>query len=326
MSSMETCLAPKSGGILSNMQITSLIVAEGMCPDIHLTLGSVKELSMEIVIVDIGMDKQVREKITTEYPAIVWQEMEKPEYVELIRQKTFQLASCPWILLLDPDEYISPGLATFIKQTNEDQTSSYFRFPRQNYIFGKWIAHSRWWPDYQIRLFKKDSINWPTTLHAQPTLIGNGYLVGAFEDEKLEMNASAIVHHNYTNVTQYLEKAIRYARVEAEGMNATDEQYTIVDACKKATGEFISRFFSDRGYRDGVHGFALAILQMFYSLLVYLFFWEKNGYPPSSQVQIMKAVKQLFVTTSKETYYWLHRSKLVKGMEGVIFRVKSRVM
>ena len=308
------------------MQITTLIVAEGNCPDIHLTLGCAKEVSMEIVIVDIGVDKEVRKKISTESPAIVWKEMEKPEYVELIRQLTFKLASCPWILLLDPDEYLSPGLVTFIKQTNEDQVNSYFRFPRQNYIFGKWIAHSRWWPDYQIRLFKKDSINWPTTLHAQPTLIGNGYLVGAFEDEKLEMNASAIVHHNYTNITQYLEKAIRYARVEAEGMSATDEQYTIVDACKKATAEFISRFFSDKGYKDGMHGLALALLQMFYSLLVYLFFWEKNGYPPAPQVQIMRAIKQLFVTTSKEMYYWLHRSKLVKGMEGALTRFKARVM
>ncbi len=308
------------------MQITSLIVAEGACPDIHLTIGSVKDISMEIVIVDIGMDPAVRKQIASDHPTIVWQNMDKPEYVELIRQRTFELAGYPWILLLDPDEYLSPGLVTFIKQTNEDQISSYFRFPRQNYIFGKWIAHSRWWPDYQIRLFKKDSINWPTTLHAQPTLIGNGYLVGAFEDEKLEMSASAIVHHNYTNVSQYLEKAIRYARVEAEGMSVHEEQYTLVDACKKATSEFISRFFSDQGYKDGMHGFALALLQMFYSLLVYLFFWEMNGYPPVPQIQILRSVKQLFVTTSKEMYYWLHRSKLVKGMEGVVSRLKSRAM
>jgi (heptosyl)LPS beta-1,4-glucosyltransferase len=308
------------------MHISALIVAEGACPDIHLCIGSAKDVSTEVIIVDIGIAPAVKSQIARAHPEVVFHNMPKPEYVELIRQQTFEFATHPWILLLDPDEYLSPGLVTMIKQFDHASQVTHFKIPRQNYIFGKWISHSRWWPDYQVRLFRKDSIEWPTTLHAQPILRGEGHLVGAFEEEKLEMNASAIVHHNYTTIGHYLEKALRYARVEADEIVAAERTYTLVDACKKGTGEFVSRFFADRGYKDGVHGFLLAFLQLVYAMLVFMFVWEKNGYAPVTHANLLRATHQLFVVTSKEMYYWLRRLRLVKGVDVLLARLRGKML
>lgn len=308
------------------MQISTIIVAEGICPDIHLSIGSAQIISSEVIVVDIGIATEVREKIRSERPDVIFTQMEKPEYVELIRQQTFAFARYPWILLLDPDEYLSPELVKFIQETHEDESHTHFKIPRQNYIFGKWIAHSRWWPDYQVRLFRADSASWPTTLHGQPKLTGKGYIVGAFEDEKLEMSACVIVHHNYVNIQQFLEKSLRYARIDAQEMAEKNQTFTIHEACKRATGEFISRFFADRGYKDGVHGLILALLQMFYYILVFCYVWEKNGYQPVTQTQVMRAVKQIFMTTSREAYYWMSRGKIVKGLEAFTARIKSKIL
>ncbi len=310
------------------MDISAIVVADGPCPDIKLTLSSLAELAKETILVDIGLDPQTRAAVKSDYPALIIFRLDKPDFVELIRQKTFEYASYPWVLTLDPDEYLSPDLVRYIKELDPDveKTHTHFKIPRQNYIFGKWIAHSRWWPDYQIRLFHKDSIQWPQVLHAQPVLNGKGHLVPAFENEKLEMNARTIVHHNYTTVLQYLEKNIRYARVEAEAIVAQQAEYTMLDATRKATSEFISRFFADKGYKDGIHGLVLAFLQAFYSILVYLDVWEKQGYNEVSQSAVLRATEQYFIKTSKEIYYWIHRDKLVRGTEALVNRIRSRLL
>ncbi len=308
------------------MQISSIIVAEGTCPDISLTLSSATDVSAEVILIDIGLDPATRIQVENSRPDLKIINLNKPEYVELIRQETLAHANHEWVLLLDPDEYLSPELVKLIRESTIEEGYTHLKIPRQNYIFNKWISHSRWWPDYQIRLFKKDCITWPKTLHAQPELTGKGFIVGAFEDQKLEMRACAIVHHNYTSILQYLEKAIRYARVEATELVTKDDHYTILDACKRATSEFVSRFFADKGYKDGAHGLVLALLQVFYNLLVYMFVWEKKGYPEVTQTNLMKSTTQLFITTSKEILYWMSREKITRGPEKVMNWLKRQVM
>ncbi len=310
------------------MEISALIVADGLCPDIHLTISSVSELAKEVVIIDIGLDPHIKQKIKENYPHVRFFWLEKPEYVELIRQKSLEFTIHPWVLLLDPDEYLSPDLVRYLKEIDDTikTENSHFKIPRQNYIFGKWIAHSRWWPDYQIRLFQKDAIDWPPKLHAQPTLKGKGYIIPAFENEKLEMNARTIVHHNYTSIMQYLEKNVRYARVEAQEIIDANKEYSVLDATRKATSEFISRFFADKGYKDGMHGFVLALLQTFYSILVFLDVWEKRGYQEVSQTTVLRGAEQFFVKTSKEMFYWLQRDRLAKGKDALVSRIRSKVL
>lgn len=307
------------------MDISAIIVAEGLCPDIHLTISSSRELAKEVIIVDIGIDLVVRRKLQSEYDDVTIRKMDKPDFVELIRQETFSFAAYDWILLLDPDEYLSPDLVRYVQTINPETIAdhTHFKIPRQNYIFGKWISHSRWWPDYQVRLFRKGSVEWPKMLHAQPLINGKGYVIPAFENEKIEMNAKTIVHHNYTGIVQYLEKAVRYAKVEAEDIVSQDKDYTLLEATRSATSEFISRFFAEKGYRDGVHGFILAILQMFYSMLIFCFVWEKRGYSEVTPLSLHKSVNQMFMTTSKEILYWRRREKLIKGAQLVVTKIKE---
>lgn len=310
------------------MDISAIIVADSPCPDIRLTVSSVQDLAKEILVIDIGLDADTKEVVRSIHPSVVFIRLEKPDYVELIRQQTFGYASYPWIILLDPDEYLSPDLVRYIQGLDADieKTHTHLKIPRQNYIFGKWISHSRWWPDYQIRLFQKDSITWPQVLHAQPELVGKGYIVPAFENEKIEMNARTIVHHNYTTILQYLEKNIRYSRVEAKAIVESEKAFTILDATRKSTSEFISRFFADKGYKDGIHGLVLALLQAFYALLVFLEVWELKGYPEATQTTVIRAAEQFFIKTSKEIFHWLHRDKLTKGTGALVDRIRSRLL
>ena len=42
--------------------------------------------------------------------------------------------------------------------------------------------------------------------------------------------------------------------------------------------EFLSRFFAGEGYKDGLHGLVLALLQAFSELIKYLKVWEKEKF------------------------------------------------
>jgi len=56
----------------------------------------------------------------------------------------------------------------------EKDEADFVRIPRQNIIFSQWIQHSRWWPDYIIRFFKKGRVEWQNAIHSIPITSGRG--------------------------------------------------------------------------------------------------------------------------------------------------------
>jgi len=181
-------------------------------------------------------------------------------------------------------------------------------------IWGKWISHARWWPDYQIRVFEKNSVIWPTTIHHQPQTVGNGYHIEARED-------LAILHYNYESVDEYLGKMIRYAKSEAQGKVVNNQTYSLRDSLSEGTREFISRFFADEGYKEGMHGFALSFLQMMYYPLVYFFVWEGRKYESTDEKEMVKTVDRYATNLLHESNHWLSVKKLIPTSRSVISKI-----
>src|SRR3990167_8259410 len=136
-------------------------------------------------------------------------EHDRTGYVEPARNYAISKTTGDWILVLDADEEIAKFLADKLRQISTDSKSAdYYRLPRKNIIFGKWIKHSRWWPDYNIRFFLKGSVSWTEVIHSIPMTKGKGADLEA--DEK-----NAIIHHHYTSVNQYVERLNRYTTEHA---------------------------------------------------------------------------------------------------------------
>ncbi|MDO9028473.1 MAG: hypothetical protein Q7U68_06405 [Candidatus Roizmanbacteria bacterium] len=200
---------------------------------------------------------------------------------------------------MDPDEIVPPGLKTIIQ--SQLTSYDYFKIPRKNIIFGRWIRHSRWWPDYQIRLFKKDKVVWPKIIHRQPKVTGNGYTVEAREE-------LALLHHNYQNIDEYLSKFRRYAKYEAKEIYDSKMDLTFSSAIQKALNELISRYFAGEGYKDGSQGLVLAFLQMFYYLIVYFYFLEMKKFKIDGEIK----EEEFFRKGLKETLYWKKKKSLIE--------------
>lgn len=280
--------------------------------NIQKAISSVFNFADEIVVVDMKSTDRTRD-IAKKLGARVY-ETEPTGYVEPARNFGINLCRGEWLLVLDADEEVSLSLRKSLKAIIKNPQADYYRVPRKNIIFGKWIKHSRWWPDYNIRFFKKGMVSWNEIIHSVPMTTGDGADLPDLEE-------NALVHHHYQTIEQYIERLNRYTTHNAQ--NLVDKGYTFEwpDLVKKPTGEFLSRFFVGEGYRDGLHGAALAGLQAFSEFVVYLKTWQLGGFK-SRGYTTSKLVKNLNELI-KEYNFW-KADVAIKNGGGFIYKIRRK--
>src|SRR5581483_1950068 len=136
--------------------------------------------------------------------------IKKQPFVELARNLSISKASGDWILIMDPDEEIPESLGNKLKERAETYgVTTFVELPRKNIIFNKWIQNSMWWPDYNIRFFKKNSVEWSNKIHLPPQTRGQGIKLPPEE-------RYGIVHYHYISLDQFLTRLNRYTTIQAK--------------------------------------------------------------------------------------------------------------
>lgn len=253
------------------------------------------EFADEIVVVDMESDDDTK-KIAKNYTDKVF-DHKAVGFVEPARNFAISKAVGDWILIVDADERIPKTLAKKLIEITQGNNVDFVRIPRKNLIFGQWTQHSRWWPDYNIRFFKKGSVEWQNEIHSIPITTGTGINLDA--DETM-----AIEHHHYDTIDDYFERALRYSTQQSKELIDSGYKFDAKDLIEKPIGEFISRFFAGEGYRDGLHGLVLAFLQFFSVMLIYLKVWQHEGHQPQKAGFFTKIWQKIFYEKFKELRYW----------------------
>ena len=210
----------------------------------------------------------------------------------------FEKATSDWILNLDADEEIPKELASEIRtiiQSNPKENGFWIR--RKNIIFGKWVSHGLWWPDKQIRLFKREKGKFPC-LHIHE-YISVGGAVGEL--------AAPYLHYNYETVHQYLTKIDRASTSEALSLKDMNHQLVWYDAIRFPLSDFLKIYFAQSGYKDGLHGLVLALFQAFYSFTVFAKYWEMHTFP-ERDVAVHSVMNEM-ARGGKDVKYWIYTTK-----------------
>ena len=232
----------------------------------------------------------------------------------------FSKASEEWILSLDADERITDELKKEIKSIikNNKKDVNGFWIPRKNKIFGKWMEHTGWYPDYQLRLFKKDKGKFEEKhVHEMIKLEG--------ESKKLN---NPIAHYNYENISQFLRKTLLYAENEANQLIEKGYNFAWQDSIRFPIKEFISRFFAREGYRDGLHGLVLSLLMAFYYLVIFVNIWEKLKFKQIEDEKFLSKVEEEFVKGNKVIFFWFFKVSIDKArnpLKKLILKIKSKI-
>jgi glycosyltransferase involved in cell wall biosynthesis len=190
-----------------------------------------------------------------------------------------------WILIVDADERVSPALAREIAGavTRPGETCGYY-LARQNFFCGRWIRHGGWYPDYNLRLFRRGRGRYESRIvHEHVILDGPaGYL------------ENPLIHHDYKGMERYFERHNVYSSLEAVEARRTltappaatglpallwakgperrrflkNLAYRHVPA--RSLGKFIWMYFIKLGFLDGRLGFRYCLLHTFYEYQVSL--------------------------------------------------------
>ncbi len=275
-------------------------------------MASVKTFADEIVVVDMeSADKTV--EVAKKLGAKVYPH-EHLSYVEPARNFGISKATGDWILILDPDEEITAKLAANLEEIVKEGSADYCRIPRKNLIFGHWMQHARWWPDYNIRFFKKGYVSWNEIIHAVPLTQGKGTDIEAKEE-------LAIVHRHYDSIEQYVERMNRYTSQQAKTKLAEDYKFSWKDLIIKPADEFLSRYFFGSGYKDGIHGLAAAILQGFSEVVLYLKVWQGEKFR-EERLNVLNVVSEMR-SKEKDLHFW-QNDILYKETGKLQFRIKKK--
>lgn len=206
----------------------------------------------------------------------------------------FEKATSDWILSLDADEEITDELKAEIQKiiTAPSDAVGYW-IPRKNIIFGKWIQHGLWWPDKQLRLFQRNRGKFPC-VHVHEYVDVQG---------KTDTLIHPYIHHNYESISQFIRKMDSlYTESEVNNLMATHYRIAWFDAIRFPMSDFIKIYFAQEGYKDGLHGLVLSMLQGFYSFVVFAKLWEANRFV--EQDIRLEHVKKELNKSYKEIMYW----------------------
>lgn len=239
-------------------------------------------------------------------------------YVEPARNFAISKTSYEWVLVVDADEEIPDSLSSKLQQiVSENGVITHVEIPRKNIIFNKWIKNSLWWPDYNTRFFKKSSVRWSDRIHIPPKTEGQGLTLS--EEERY-----AIIHHNYSSISQFIERMNRYTTIQAKNLISDGYKFEWGDLITKPLGEFLSRFFANSGFEDGLHGLSLSFLQAFSHLVMYLKVWEQQGFVEKDLK--LSEVDENAKLAGKELTYWFKYGNLSKNpLKAFIQRGKNKL-
>lgn len=289
------------------MKISVVISAYNEQDKIKDCLASVKDLADEIILVDNTSTDKTAE-IAKNYTKKVYVRPNDPVMLNRSKNFGFTKAAGEWILSLDADERVTPELAREIRNVIDglpsevlsavEETKEGFEIPRKNIIFGKWIRHSLWWPDYNLRLFRRGKGKFPQK-HVHEKLEVEGE-VGQLENP--------LIHHNYQTISQFIKKLdTTYTESEVENFLKSGQSINWYDAIRWPVADFVKTFFAQKGYQDGLHGLVLSQLQAFYALVFFAKVWErKEKFRDLTPDKFLPEVLKEFYRAAKDIRYWIY--------------------
>jgi glycosyltransferase involved in cell wall biosynthesis len=221
----------------------------------------------EIVMVDSSSTDRTVE-IAKKYPVKIFQHefkgyKDKHEFAD-------SQTTGDWIFWIDADERVTPELRQSIedlKKQNEKELPDGFWIARKTWYLGRWIKFSGWYPDYQMRLYRKNASYWDgVSPHETARVKGL--------TEKLK---GEFLHQTKRDLSDHHGVLDRYTTLAADYLVKNGRTVGGFGIFLNSISAFIRTYFLKQGFRDGVPGLIISMFTGYSVFLKYAKVWEKKN-------------------------------------------------
>jgi glycosyltransferase involved in cell wall biosynthesis len=200
-------------------------------------------------------------------------------------QKNWALANLPieteWVLFLDADERLTDTSRSEIREAVSRADVNGYYIARENIVLGRRLRYAWWYPDYQMRVFRRGCARYEDRLVHEHVIV----------DGQADYLREPLIHENLKGVDAWMQRHIRYARLEAEEMRKASREQSNGSVKASFRGSraekrralktrvwyrlpmrpairFFWMYFVKRGFLDGRAGLAYCELVAAYEALI----------------------------------------------------------
>jgi glycosyltransferase involved in cell wall biosynthesis len=222
----------------------------------------------EIVVVDSGSSDKtlaICQEFTTKVFYRPWE--------GYVAQKAHALSLCSseWVLNLDADEEVSPGLARELREITERDAGEYngYYLNRVVFFLHRWWRKGGWYPEYRLRFCRRRKTTWGgEEPHEKASVVG-----------QTTRCQGELFHYSFSDITDYVRRCNTLSSNAADTLVKRGKHLSLLNLITRPIARFLKFYFVKKGYREGVAGLIVALVEAQSVLLKYAKLWEAQLIP-----------------------------------------------
>lgn len=227
--------------------ISVVVITWNEAKNIEACLEPLLQLSDDVLVLDAYSEDDTPE-LAKKMGA--WVIQKKWEGYSQNKNYANQQAHHDWILSIDADEIVSEELVQTLKTLRPEPDTVYELDRLTNYC-GKWIHHSGWYPDWKIRLFNRQSVQWKGDFVHETLAIPK-------ETKRVRL-AGKLFHYSYKSSEDHLHRIDRYAALSAQDLFTQGKKAGFVKLWLSPLFRFLRTLILSRGFLDGKEGWIISL-------------------------------------------------------------------
>ncbi|MGH7797752.1 MAG: glycosyltransferase family 2 protein [Candidatus Binatia bacterium] len=175
-------------------------------------------------------------------------------------------ATKDWVLLVDADERVTAELQQEILEVLTREKGQYagYSVPRLVHYLGRWWRRGGWYPDYDVRLFRRDRATWGGSDPHEKIIVD-----GAVRRLRYPLH-----HFTYINIEDHLNRINRFTSISSRELQKEGGRWHLAAALARPAVRFFHSYVLKRGFMEGFAGFYVAVTAAVYVFLKYAKLWE----------------------------------------------------
>ena len=240
------------------MTLAIVILTKNEESNIVDVIKNVRQCTDEILIIDSGSTDKTVELAEKNGAKVFYRAWDN----DFAAQRNFALdkTAADFILYIDADERLTAKTVEHIKKIlAQGNLNLQYKVQRKATAFGVIFNHGVLKPDYILRMFPREKVQWSGKVHEHPNC--------PCEIKTLQ---GYLEHYTYKNWSQWQDKSKMYSTIWANDAFQNGKRTSRAGAFLHASAGFFKMFFLKAGFLDGWYGFYTCANHFFNTMMKYL--------------------------------------------------------